>query len=251
MDPLNRRQFTQASLGSLLTFTLLETLFRCDAMGDEVHPITARWLSELDQLGRDTRAQKLEQTAWQAKVEALLAQIPLPDLLELIDFEKLTRNLVLLDNGAKSLRFSFRQVDGVPSQLVYGKQIFALKRGRSVVPHGHNNMATAFLILKGQLQGRHYDRLEDEPDHLIIQPTSDRLYNPGDPSTISDYKDNVHWFQANSDEAYILNLHVLDVDPKRGLPTGRVYCDPQGESLSDGRIRAPRLGYKQAHELYG
>jgi hypothetical protein len=251
MDSLNRRQFTQASLGSLLTFTLLDTLFHCDALGEEVRPITAQWLTQLDQLGRDARAQKLQQTLWQSQVEELLAKVPLPDLLELIDFDKLTKNLVLLDNGAKSLRFSFREVEGVPAQLIYGKQIFALKRGRSVVPHGHNNMATAFLILKGQLQGRHYDRLEDEPKHLIIRPTSDRLYNPGDPSSISDYKDNVHWFQAVSEDAYILNLHVLDVAPERGFSTGRVYCDPKGESLSDERIRAPRLGYKQAHELYG
>jgi len=35
------------------------------------------------------------------------------------------------------------------------------------------------------------------------------------------------------------------------LPTGRVYVDPNGEKLSGSKIRAPRIGYKQAHELYG
>src|SRR4029434_1505836 len=104
----------------------------------------------------------------------------------------------------------------------------------SVIPHGHNNMATAFLILKGDLQGRHYDRLEDAKDYFIIKPTIDRKFVPGECSTVSDYKDNVHWFRAQSEPAFIFNLHVLDVKPASKLPTGRVYIDPSGEKLDGG-----------------
>ncbi len=31
---------------------------------------------------------------------------------------------------------------------------------------------------------------------MIIKPTIDRKFSPGECSTVSDYKDNVHWFQA-------------------------------------------------------
>ena len=68
-----------------------------------------------------------------------------------------------------------------------------------MVPHGHNNMATAFIILKGDFHGRHYDRLEDEQDHVIIRSTIDKQFGPGGFSTISDFKDNVHWFKATSE----------------------------------------------------
>jgi hypothetical protein len=136
-------------------------------------------------------------------------------------------------------------------QLVFGKQIFALKKDRSVVPHGHNNMATAFLILKGDLQGRHYDRLEDHEDHYVIKPTIDRKFGPGGCSTVSDYKDNIHWFQALTEPAYIFNIHVLNVNPDNREPTGRLYLNPHGEKLKGGLIRAPRIGYKEAHELFG
>jgi hypothetical protein len=44
---------------------------------------------------------------------------------------------------------------------------------------------------------------------------------------------------------------VLDVNPDPKQPTGRVYVDPNGESLAGGLTRARRIGYKEANQLYG
>jgi hypothetical protein len=126
-----------------------------------------------------------------------------------------------------------------------------MKPGRSVIPHGHNNMATAFLILKGNFQGRHYDRLADEADHLIIRPTIDRRFGPAECSTVSDFKDNIHWFTAEGGPGFIFNIHVMEVNPASGKRTGRVYLDPHGEKLQDGTIRARRIDYDEANKLYG
>jgi hypothetical protein len=189
--------------------------------------------------------------AWQAKVEELFKQVPLADFLTLIDFEKISTGVKFVDNGALSMRLKFPQVEGVPKDLIFGKQIFALKKDRSVVPHGHNNMATVFLILKGDLQGRHYDRLQDEPEHFIIRPTIDRKFSPGETSSISDYKDNIHWFKAITEPSFIFNLHVMDIRPGSKAPTERLYVDPQGEKLADGTIRAKRINYDEANRLYG
>jgi hypothetical protein len=251
MANLTRRAFTQQSLGSLLTFALLDTLCQHDLWADEIKPVTARWLADVNQLGQDLKDQKLKAVAWQQKIEELFAQVDLPDLLRMIDFDRLTANLELKDNGARSLRFSFQEIDGVPTRLVFGKQIFALKKGRSVVPHGHNNMATAFLILGGQLRGRHYDRLKDEPGYMVIKPTIDRTFDRGGCSTISDFKDNVHWFQAITEPSFIFNIHVMGVNPASGTPTGRVYIDPEGEKLAGGLVRARLVDYDEANRLYG
>jgi hypothetical protein len=202
-------------------------------------------------LGRDLKGEKLEQVAWQTKVEELLPQVDRAALLRLIDFDRLTSNVEFVDRGARSLGFQFPKVEGLPTQWSFGKQIFALKKGRSVVPHGHNNMATAFLILKGDLRGRHYDRIQDEPGHMIIKPTIDRKFSPGECSTISDYKDNVHWFQAITEPAFIFNLHVMGIRPGSGPPTGRVYIDPAGEAIAGGLTRARRISYQEANRLYG
>ncbi len=248
---VSRRMFNKQALGSMLTYSLLETLCQHDAFADEVRPITIKWLGDLNQLGLDAKQQRISQVAWQEKTEELFKQVELQELLKLIDFDRLTKNIKMVDNGARSLRFKFPEVEGLPKQYVFGKQIFALKKDRSVVPHGHNNMATAFLILKGELHGRHYDRLEDQKEHFIIKPTIDRKFSRGEYSTVSDYRDNVHWFKTITGPAFIFNIHVLNVRPGSKLPTGRVYLDPDGEQLKNGLIRARKLGYKQAHKLYG
>ena len=251
MEQLSRRTLCKQTLGSTLTFALLESLWQSEAFGSDVKPLVHKWVADVDALGREVKGQKVSQIIWQQKVEALFAQVDLSELLKLVDFERLTKDIKVPDNGAKSLKFQFPDVEGIPRNLVFGKQIFALNKDRSVVPHGHNNMATAFLILGGNLHGRHYDRLEDEEDHIIIRPTIDRSFAPGEYSSVSDYKDNIHWFKAESDRAYIFNIHVLDTRPDSDLKTGRVYLNPNGEELKGGLIRAPRISHTQSHKLFG
>jgi hypothetical protein len=248
---VTRREFGLAGVQSLLTFSLLETIFARDAWSAEVSPITAKWLAGLNELAGDVKEQRISQVVWQKKVEELYGQIEVDELMRFVDFKNLTKDLKFVDRGARSLRPKFPDVEGVPKDLVFGKQIFAMKQGQSVVPHGHNNMATAFLVLKGDLHGRHYDRVEDEAEHLIIRPTIDQPFKPGEASSVSDYKDNIHWFKATSESAFIFNIHILGCRPGSGLPTGRVYVDPHGESLGGGLVRAPRLNYDEAHKLFG
>lgn len=246
---ISRRMFNRQTLGSLLTFSLLETLYARDAFAQEIKPVTAQWLADLDQLGRDVKGEAIQQVEWQKKVEQLFKTVDLPELLKFVDFEKLTQDLEFKDRGERSLSPKFPSVEGLPTRLVFGHQIFALRKDRSVVPHGHDNMATAFLILQGTFQGRHFDRLEDEKEYLIIKPTIDREFKLGECSTVSDHKDNVHWFKATSDTAFIFNIHVQGIDEKRR--SGRVYIDPQGEKLSDGRVRARKIGADEVYKLYG
>lgn len=251
MPQLTRRTLCRQTLSSVLTFSMLESLFRADAFGAAVKPLINKWVADLDSLGRQVKENRIPQIIWQQKMEELLATVELNELLRLVDFEKLTEGIRIPEHGAKSLGFRFPEVEGIPKQLVFGKQIFALRKGCSVVPHGHNNMATAFLILGGELHGRHYDRVEDEQKHIIIRPTIDRDFRTGEFSTVSDYKDNIHWFTARSDVAFIFNIHVLDTRPESDLATGRVYLNPNGEPLSGGLIRAPRIGYTESHKLFG
>lgn len=251
MSELNRREFARNTLGSLLSYSLLETMFRKEAFADEIKPVAIKWLADLNSLAADVRGQKIPQIEWQKQVEALFKKIEIADVLKLIDFEAITKDLKIVDNGANSLRPKFPKVEGLPTEYVFGRQVFALKKDRSVVPHGHNNMATAFLILKGDMRGRLYDRLKDEKEHILIKPTVDRAFKAGETSSISDDKDNVHWFQATSETAFIFNIHVLEVRPGGGESTGRVYLDPNGEKIAGGLIRAKRLEHKQAHEIYG
>lgn len=251
MSEMSRRDFQRQTLGSLLAFSLVETLGRRRLFSAEVEPVVSRWIVDVNTLGQDLRDQEITQGDWQTKLEELYSKVNLEELLKFIDFDRLTQDIQYVDHGALSLRFKYSPAPDLPKELSFGKQIFALKEGRSVVPHGHNNMSTAFLILKGEFQGKHYDRLETQQDHYIIRPTIDRTFKPGEYSTVTDFKDNIHWFKATSGTAFIYNIHVDNVDPNNSEPTGRLYLDPNGEKLKDGLIRAPKIDYEDANRLYG
>jgi hypothetical protein len=249
MAEFTRRSFTTQTVASLLTFSLLDTLLARRAFSKEIEPLIARWLKQVNDLGLELKGQSLSAIQWQQQVEELFGKCELPELLRFIDFEKLTGNIAYRDQGEVSLRATIPSVEGLPTNLVFGHQVFALKKDRSVVPHGHENMATAFLVLRGTFHGRHFDRLEDAPEHMIIRPTIDRPFGPGEHSSISDEKDNVHWFKATSETAFIFNIHVNGLVANRR--TGRVYIDPQGEKLSDGRIKARKIGGDEVYRKYG
>ena len=248
---MSRRDFTRRALPSILTIAMVEHLFRGDLFAGEAKSIAVKWLSEVNQIGMDLKSQELKQTEWQKKVKELFERIELADLLKFIDFERLEQGVEMKDNGARSIRFKYSKQRGTPEKLVFGQQIFALKKGRSVVPHGHNNMATAFLVLKGDFHGLHYDRIEDQKKHLIIRPTIDDTFGPGTCSTVSDVKDNIHWFKALNEPAFIFNIHILGFDPENEKRTGRVYVDPKGKKIEGGLIRARRIDSKEAHKRYG
>ena len=250
MQPVSRRQFGKGTLGSLLTFSLLDTLYATNAWSDEVKPIAEQFFRDVQELSLELKGAEIKQVDWQQQMESLMSKVELSEFLTFIDFETLTKNLKYREKGELSIRKQLPKVEGLPTELVFGHQLFALEKGRSVVPHGHDNMATSFLILQGDFHGRHYDRLEDAEDHIIIKPTIDRAFETGEYSTISDHKDNVHWFTATSKTAFIFNIHVLNLDPsvQRG---GRVYVDPEGEKISGGKIRAPKMKSRAAHTKYG
>ena len=248
---LSRREFAQRSLQALTAMALIEGLFAHRLFGANVSPIIDRWFQELHQISTDVHDHKLKDVEFQKALEKLYSRVDLDALLKTLDFDKIASGVNFPAKGAKSLPVDFTNVAGLPTNLVFGRQIFAMKQGRSIIPHGHDNMSTGFIVLHGKLRGRHYDRVEDHPTHYLIRPTIDRTFTPGEFSTISDHKDNVHWFLAESETAFVFNIHVNDTDPGNPKRPGRVYIDPQGEKVADGLIKAPRISYGQANSLYG
>jgi hypothetical protein len=247
----SRRAFARQALQSLTAVALLEGLAAHRLFGDDVRPVVEDWLKELNAISRDVKDHKVKDVEFTRSLEALYRRVDLNALLKTLDFDRIAAGVNYPAMGEKSLPVDFKNVSGLPTKLVFGRQIFALRRGRSVVPHGHDNMATGFLIIKGNLHGRNYDRVEDHKDHYIIRPTIDRSFAPGEFSTVSDHKDNVHWFTAESETAFIFNVHVLETDPGNPKKPGRVYVDPMGEKLAGGLIKAPRISYGEVNRKYG
>jgi hypothetical protein len=251
MTAATRRQFNQTMLGSLMAYGLIETLVQRELLADAVKPVIHRWMVELHDLCQDLKGRKLKDVEFQAKLEALYQRVELAELVQLVELDRLRQTVRLPDNGAANLGIDLSKVEGLPPRLVFGKQIFALKKGRSIVPHGHDNMCTGFIILRGDFTGKHYDRVEDHKDYYLIRPTIDRRFKPGESSTVSDHKDNVHWFKAESETGFIFNIHVIGYNPESKKTPGRVYVDPEGEKVAGGLIKAPKITSAACHQKYG
>jgi hypothetical protein len=251
MSLTTRRTFHHQLLGSLMTYGLIETLFHRDLFADSIKPIIQKWMVDLNELCRELKDHKLKDIDFQAKLEELYRKVELKELLALLELDRISQKVKYPERGAASLGMDLSKVEGLPKRLVFGKQIFAMRKGRSVVPHGHDNMCTGFIILRGDFEGRHYDRVEDHKDHYLIKPTIDRVFKPGECSTISDHKDNVHWFRASSDTGFIFNIHVLGYNPESTISSRRVYIDPEGEKVRGGLIVAKKITSAEAHRKYG
>ncbi len=246
-----RRSFNRKLLGSLMAYGLIETVFSRGLFADAVKPVVQKWLIDLAELSKDLKDQKIKDIDFQAKLEDLYKRADLAELIALMDLDKVAANVKYPDLGAASLGIDLTKVDGLPEQLVFGKQIFACRKGRSIVPHGHDNMCTGFIVLRGDWSGKHYERVADEKDHYLIKPTIDRAFKPGEFSTISDHKDNVHWFKAESDTGFIFNVHIFGYNLDNPNPAARVYVDPMGETTKDGLIVAKKISSELCHKKYG
>jgi hypothetical protein len=251
MTLTDRRTFNQQLLGSLMAYGLIETLAAGDLFAEPVKPIIQKWLVELHDLSRDLKERKLKDLDFQSKLEALYQRVDLGELIKFLDLDRLQAGIKYPERGAANLGIDLSKVEGLPGRVVFGKQIFACRKGRSIVPHGHDNMCTGFVVLRGIFQGNHYDRVEDNKDHYVIKPTIDRLFKPGECSTVSDHKDNVHWFKAESETAFIFNIHILGYNPENKKTGSRVYVDPEGEKTAGGLIVAKKISSSECHKKYG
>jgi hypothetical protein len=245
-----RRHFGARMLRSLITYGLLEALW-CRGLLAEGPAAIGRWFTELAELAGDLKGGKLSDVQFQERMEEVYRRVDLVELIRAVKLEDLERSARLPANGAISLGFDLSRLEGAPGRVGFGKQIFGLRKGRSIVPHGHRNMCTGFIVLKGTFRGRHWDRVETHDDHYLIRPTIDRTFKPGDLSTISDHRDNIHWFEALTEPGFVFNLHVIGYDPALEGAPGRLYLDPDGEKVGNGLIRARKLTVTESHQKYG
>ncbi len=174
--PETRRDFGARMLKSLIAYGLIETLWSRRLLADGHSAVVGKWFAELVELSRELKGRRLTDREFQARMEDLYRRVDLAELIQAVKLEELQRSAELPDNGAISLGFDLKKVAGIPADLGFGKQIFGLKKGRSIVPHGHANMCTGFIVLQGSFRGRHWDRVETHADHYLIKPTIDRTF---------------------------------------------------------------------------
>ncbi len=246
---MDRREFTKGLLATVSSFALMNSLFAFNAIGKNIKPITDHWAIKLNEFCSDLRTDSITTLQWQQKIEELYAKIELEEILKFIDFENLIKGFEYPDLGVSTTPVKFPKLEGLPERTVFVKKIFGMKKDRAIIPHGHSNMASAHLILNGEMHIRHYEKIHQQEQNLIIKPTIDQIAKVGESSSISDEKDNVHWFIANTETAFTFDVIMLDLNNKSyDIHNLDIY---EAEDLKNGTFKVPILNVETALKKYG
>ena len=246
---MNRRTFSKHLLTTLSGYALIESLFATQAFHYAIRPIADHWAVQLNEYCADLKKQSLSLLEWQQKIEELYQQVELSELLKFIQFEQLIKGFSYPDLGVHTERVKFPKLHGLPARTAFVKKIFGMQKERAIIPHGHSNMASAHLVLHGEMHLRHYDKIGIDQEHMIIHPTIDKMVRPGESSSISDDKDNVHWMIAHTDQAFTFDVIMVDLNDKQyDIHNLDIY---EKQDLSDGTMRVPMLDVETALKKYG
>lgn len=252
MEQLNRRAF----IGSLALAAGFAAVTRAGALAS-VPKSLDRWAEDLADLNRDLAAGRVTLVDWQDRMAALNSGVELADLRRYLDFDRLTRAMKFPSKLAETADPQLPatvNVDGI--ERPWFIRFFGMKKGGAIIPHVHNNMVSAHLVVDGQFHARTFDRMVDLPDEtrgptVLLRPARDESLNAGGIVTMSDDRENAHWLIAEADRSFTFDVGLVDIAKDRAytLPANRynmIFVDPSGEEDGYGLITAPVITFDEA-----
>lgn len=248
---LNRRQF----FGAFAASAALYSVCRAEAVVGGVPRNLDTWGQGLADLNRDLAAGRIPLTEWQNRMMALDSGIDLGDLRRYLDFDRLTAAMTFPDKLAQTADPKLPRtinINGIERHWFI--RFFGMRRGGAVIPHVHNNMVSAHLVIEGQFHARTFDREADmqDPvgDFVLLRPTLDAQLAPGQMITMSDDRDNGHWLVAEADRSFTFDVGVVALSKTRSytLPANKysmIFVDPTADAQDGyGLIRAPVVSFE-------
>ncbi|MCB9716750.1 MAG: hypothetical protein H6712_23030 [Myxococcales bacterium] len=208
-------------------------------------------LRAMSELALGLRRGELSPVQWQDEMERLVAGLDLAEAHRALDLPRVAEALAPLPDDRPRVReLGFEALDEALREAGVRTRLFALGPGRAIVPHAHHGMVSMHWVLHGALHGRHFDRLEQSRTHVVMRPTIDAVLRPGAATSISDERDNIHWFVAVEGPAFTLDVIVSHLRPDGAH--GRVYLDPDAAVPQGGdRLRVPIIAPAEARRRYG
>ena len=246
---LNRRQAFSAFAAS----AALYAVWRSDAIAGGAPRALDRWAQSIADLNRELAAGKIGLTEWQDGVVGLDAGVDLAQLRSYLDFDRLTAAMKFPGKLAETAdpKLPVRiNVAGIERHWFV--RFFGMKRGGAIIPHVHNNMVSAHLVVEGQFHARTFDRAADmaDPtgDAVMLRPKYADTLKPGQAISMSDDRDNCHWLVAEADRSFTFDVGVLALSKSRlyTLPANEysmIFVDPSGEEDGYGLVRAPVMSF--------
>ncbi len=247
----SRRRFLGQALAALALsmtfgFTKHQDVWKSNPKND-----LNTFFNELDKLTKIFLKGEISGTEWINYFNRLMSKYWTPnttnELLQHIDFEKVTRNFDFTEKGRANIDVGTPIVYEQGNQRINTK-IIGIAQGHNIPPHAHEHMGSSSIVLSGKVRVRSYDRIHSNKDGLIIKPISNQVQNGGDWSSISHTKSNIHWFNTINSNVFLLNVNVEGID---GLAKPGIRIDPQAPDSNTGLIKADYMDKQEAEEKYG
>jgi len=260
MDVLTRRTALQSLGIAALGMGLLPRLARADDEEIATVKSLSDWAGQLEQNAQRLRQRQSSPLEWQEVMDQLYANVPFDALKEHLSFESLSKTLQEQMPADRHELFhtlhlpdpqqSVSDVRPEPKRVLITK-LAHVRKGHAIPPHGHSSMVSAFLCLSGEFDVQLYDRLEQRDKHLVVRRTlRDQHAGPGTWSSVSEYRDNVHWLTAQTDDCFLFTCKMLSVEPDIPL-NGRINLDMRRpKKLGTDTFLAQKISSQEAREIY-
>jgi hypothetical protein len=173
-------------------------------------------------------------------LDSFFARMQTEELLTQLNYPAIRAELFASQNGSLARRVDANCPVGALVRLVASLSIRLdfelLKAGDHIPPHGHFRVASGFSLVQGKVAVRRYDLVENEPDTVSLRPTFDGTLSPGQASTESDARDNVHWIVALEDSV-LFRLTASGIPSRHPMPASlNVWIDPRSPVRGNGTI---------------
>lgn len=247
-SPIDRRTLLATGASALL----ISALCHRTAWAQGRPALLDTWAREVVDLKVNLQAGSIGVTQWQEAIEQLNQSVPVADLTAYLDIDALTRDFQYASSLAEARDPVLpREIMGAAGMRGWFIRVFGLRQGGAVVPHIHNNMVSAHLVISGGFRARTHNRVRDLPDAVLLRPTRDSVIAPGDVISMSDQRDNQHWLVARQDRSMTLDVGVVGVPAswEYGLEANRynmIFVDPTVGAQRDDTVVAPILTFEQA-----
>ncbi|HEY1632240.1 MAG TPA: hypothetical protein VGF56_13065 [Rhizomicrobium sp.] len=214
------------------------------------------WARHVVALNRGLAAGEVGLSYWQDHIAALNTALPVDEIVRYLDIDRLTAHFTYPTRLAQTADIHFPSaVDVKGVARPWFLRVFAMREGGAVIPHAHNNMVSAHLVVHGNFHARTFDRVSDEKHALLLRRSQDRLLSPGEIITMSDDRDNAHWLTAQRNRSMTFDIGVVNISDTRQylVPANEysmIYVDPTRRPESNGLIRAPVITFEQAAKKF-
>jgi len=229
---------------------------RANAWAAPLDPALRRWVLRVGELGQAVRAGTLAPAAWQDGMAELHASLSPEELIRFIDMDRLVEGLQApKDRIGAIAQVPWPDVDGFPVGFRFGHKLFVYRQGACTPPHVHNHLVSAHWVLEGRIRARTYDRVADLDASIRLRPTRDEALDPGGIVTMSDQRDNGHWFEGLTGRSISFDIPISGISPEKayGHPAegaNQIFIDPTVAPSSDGTIDAPIIRFEQSLQKF-